>query len=61
MIEEWHLPPGESPVISTITEGAISISHPTFLSSQSRISQTLLLQADNSYAPQTTLFADQEI
>ena len=31
-----------------ITEGAMSISHPTFLSSQLGISQTLFLQADNS-------------
>ena len=51
MLGEWYLPPGESQVISTITEGAISISHPACLSSQTRISQTPPLQADNFYDP----------
>ena len=51
MLGEWYLPPGESQVISTITEGAISISHPACLSSQTRISQTPPLQADNFYGP----------
>jgi hypothetical protein len=51
MLGEWYLPPGESQVISTITEGAISISHPACLSSQTRISQTPPLQANNFYDP----------
>src|ERR1017187_2040467 len=51
MLGEWYLPPGECQVISTITEGTISISHSACLSSQTRISKTPPLQADNFYDP----------
>ena len=53
MLGEWYLPPGECQVISTITEGTISISHSPFLSAQTRISQTSSLQADTSHVSST--------
>lgn len=54
MLGEWYLPPGESQVISTITEGTISISHSPFLSAQTTITQPPSLLADKSHALQYT-------
>ena len=61
MLGEWYLPPGESQVIVPIKEGTISISHPAFLSDQTRISQPPSMQADNAYAPEPALLPDQEV
>ena len=46
MLGEWYLPPGECQVISTITEGTISISQLLSLSAPTTITQTPSLQAD---------------
>jgi hypothetical protein len=51
MLGEWYLPPGACQVISTITEGTISISQPPSLSAQTRTSQTSSLPAHTSHAP----------
>jgi hypothetical protein len=46
MLGEWYLPPGECQVISTITEGTISISRSPFLSTRTPITQIPSLQVD---------------
>jgi hypothetical protein len=61
MLGEWYLPPGACQVISTITEGTISISHLTFLSAQTPISQTSTLLAVKSHNSPANPFADQEV
>jgi hypothetical protein len=48
-------------VISTITEGTISISHPASLSAQTTISQISFLQVDTPGVRRLTLIADQEV
>ena len=55
MLGEWYLPPGKCQVISTITEGIISISLPAPLSSQTRIPQTSSPLVDKSQATQAAL------
>jgi hypothetical protein len=52
MLGEWYLPPGECQVISTITEGTISISHHAIQRLQTRIPQTPFRHADKFNAPQ---------
>src|SRR5438067_242200 len=52
MLGEWYLPPGECQVISTITEGTISISQPESSSAPTRIFQTPLRQTASVDAPQ---------
>ena len=52
MLGEWYLPPGECQVISTITEGTISISQPESSSAPTRIFQTPLRQTASVNAPQ---------
>jgi hypothetical protein len=52
MLGEWYLPPGECQVISTITEGTISISQPESSSAPTAIFQTPLRQTASVNAPQ---------
>ena len=52
MLGEWYLPPGECQVISTITEGTISLSQPESSSAPTRIFQTPLRQTASVDAPQ---------
>src|SRR5271157_2913689 len=61
MLAEWYLPPGECQVILPIKEGTISISHPAFLSSRTRNSQTPSPQVDTPNVCRLTRFADQEV
>ena len=62
MLGEWYLPPGVCQVISTITEGTISISHPPTLSrSDKDLSNPIPAAEWSPTVPQAALFPDQEV
>ena len=61
MLGEWYLPPGESQVIWTITEGTISTSHAAFRPARTKIAQTSSLLADQAPPLKATVVADQDV
>jgi hypothetical protein len=61
MLGEWYLPPGECQVISTITEGTISISQPESSSAPTVIFQTHYGKQQASTPLSLTMFPDQEV